>query len=163
MLVAAVQDPARRASTVRRPDVDRDARAAGRLAIYANEAKFPTHRDLFNKEWAPHRAVHFLAARVAGVPLAVDWLASRHPAIQLALFEAKFFGFQSASSPDADLPALISYYRTQQDKEGFTGIRRVLLQYDLLAGRLDDVQRGMTAIEDIVGDERRAIEPRSPS
>ena len=164
MLVAAVRRtfPARRSVTyysVART-IDRDAlHRTIRLAIYANDgAEFTTNRDLFDKEWAPHRAVHFLAAMVAGVPLAVDWLASRHPAIQLALFEAKFFGFQSASAPDPDLPALISYYRTQQDKEGFTGIRRVLLQYDLLAGRLDDVQRGMTAIEGIVGDERLAIE-----
>ena len=97
---------------------------------------------------------------VAGVPLAIDWLASRHPAIQLALFEAKFFGFHSASAPDPDLPTLISYYRTQQDKEGFTEIRRVLLQYDLLAGRLDDVQRGMTAIEDIVGENGWRLKPR---
>jgi hypothetical protein len=134
MLVAAVRRtfPARRSVTyysVART-IDRDAlHRAIRLAIYANDgAAFTTNRDLFDKEWAPHRAIHFLAAMVAGVPLAVDWLASRHPAIQLALFEAKFFGFQSASAPDPDLPALIPYYRM------------------------------LTAIEDIVGDERRAIE-----
>jgi hypothetical protein len=100
MLVAAVRRtfPARRSVTyysVART-IDRDAlHRAIRLAIYANDgAAFTTNRDLFDKEWAPHRAVHFLTAMLAGVPLAVDWLASRHPAIQLALFEAKFFGFQ---------------------------------------------------------------------
>ena len=163
LLVAAVQRsfPARRSVTyyaVARP-IDRDAlQRMIRLAIYANDgAEFTTNRDLFDKEWAPHRAVHFLATLVAGVPIAAGWLASRHPAIQLALFEAKFLGFQGAGVPDPDLPALVSHYREMQDSEGFTGIRRVLLQHDLLAGRLDDVQRGMMAIEDAVGDQRLAV------
>jgi hypothetical protein len=77
MLVAAVRRlfPARRSVTyysVART-IDRDAlHRTFRLAIYANDgAEFTTSRDLFDKEWASHRAVHFLAAMVAGVPLAV--------------------------------------------------------------------------------------------
>jgi superfamily II DNA or RNA helicase len=164
VLVAAIRRafPAQRSvtyySVVRA--IDRDAlHRTIRLAIYANDGpEFITKRDLLDKEWAPHRAVHFLAAVVAGVPLGADWLASRHPAIQLALLEAKFVGVLGAGVPEPDLPALISHCRVRQDTEGYAGIRRVLLQYDLLAGRLDDVQRSMMAIEDAVGDERLVAE-----
>jgi len=130
-----------------------------RLAIYANdEAEFVAKRDLYDKEWVPDRAVHFLAALLAGVTLADRWLASRRPAIQFALVEAKLLAFLSTGAPDADLPTLIAHSRSRQENGGFDRIRPVLLHYDLLAARLDDAHRDIVAIEGAADDQRRAVE-----
>jgi superfamily II DNA or RNA helicase len=130
-----------------------------RLAIYANDGPdFIKNRNLFDREWGLYSADYFLAALVAGVPLAIEWLASRQAAIQHALLEAKVAGALSGGVPEPDLPALISHCRERQDQEGHDGIRRLLLQYDLLAGKLDDLLRSAAAIEDAASDERLVAE-----
>ena len=130
-----------------------------RLAIYTNdEAGFTANRDLHDKECAPHRAADLLALVFRDTTLAVDWLASRHPAIQLALLDAKLSVFLRSGVPGPDLPALIAHYRAQQDREGFAAVRRVLPQYDLLAGRLDEVRRWIARIEDATDVTRLALE-----
>src|SRR3954447_16698773 len=148
-LVSAVRKvfPARRSSSYysygQRLDADALCRLI-RLAIYANdEAGFIADRELHDKELAPRRASHLLALLFAGVPLATEWLGGRRVAIQLALFEAKLSAFLETGVPGPDFPALIAYYRAQQDREGFDAVRRVLLQFDLLSGRLQDVRGGI--------------------
>jgi len=130
-----------------------------RLAIYANDADgFSTNRDLHHKKCDASRAADLLGQLFAMVPLAPGWLASRRPVIQLALFDAKLSAFLRTGVPGPDLPALLDHYRAQQDKEGFAAVRPALLLFDLLAGKLDDVQRGIAAVEDPVGIIRQALE-----
>jgi superfamily II DNA or RNA helicase len=153
-LVEAVRRsfPARRSSPYYSYAQQVDAEALCRLirlAVYANdEASFTAHRELHDKECAPRRASDLLELLFAGLPLAPEWLASRRVPIQLALFDAKLSAFLETGVPGPDLPALIAHYRAQQGKEGFTAVRRALLHHDLLAGRLDDLRRGLAEIED---------------
>src|SRR3954453_21773139 len=162
-LVSAVRKafPARRSSSYYSYGQQLDADALCRLirlAIYANdEAGFIADRELHDKELAPHRASHLLALLFAGVPLATEWLAGRGVAIQLALFEAKLSAFLETGVPGPDLPALIAHYRAQQDREGFGPVRRVLPQYDLLSGRLQDVRGGIGKGEDATGVTQQAL------
>jgi superfamily II DNA or RNA helicase len=162
-LVAAVRAtfPARRSTIYYGlQTVGRDAlQRVIRLAIYANDgAEFTANRDLHDKEWAPHRAIHFLASAFSDAPLATEWLSSRHPVIQFALFEAKFLAFSVTGVPGPDLPALIAHFRAQQGREGFAGFRDVLLRYDLIAGRLDAVRRAIAESPDNIDGARSALE-----
>ncbi|MBV8614306.1 MAG: hypothetical protein JOY66_11120, partial [Acetobacteraceae bacterium] len=153
-LVEAVRRsfPARRSSPYYSYAQQVDAEALCRLirlAVYANdEASFTAHRELHDKECAPRRASDLLELLFAGLPLAPEWLASRRVPIQLALFDAKLSAFLETGVPGPDLPALIAHYRAQRGKEGFTAVRHALLHHDLLAGRLDDLRRGLAEIED---------------
>ncbi len=163
-LIAAVRAmfPSRRSASYiyGRQSVSREAlQRLIRLAIYANEeAEFVAHRDLHDKEWAPHHTSHFLAATFADAPITADWVTSRQPAIQLALFEAKFIAFRATGVPGPDLPALIDHYRAQHGKEGFTGFSHVLLHYDMIAGRLDGVRCAIAESPDIGDGARQALE-----
>ena len=142
----------------RRPDLDALRRTI-RLAVYANDAAgFTADRDLHDEGCAPHRASDLLAALFAGSPLAPDWFASRRPAIQLALVGAKLASFLGAGAPDPDLPALVAHVRVQQDQEGFAEARRLLVDLDLLAGRLGDVRRASAGIADPADVLRPALE-----
>jgi len=162
-LVSAVRKafPARRSSSYYSYGQQLDADALCRLirlAIYANdEAGFIADRELHDKELAPHRASHLLALLFAGVPLATEWLTGRRVAIQLALFEAKLSAFLETGVSGPDLPALIAHYRAQQDREGFGAVRRALLHYDLLSGRLQDVRGGIGKGEDATGVTQQAL------
>ena len=104
------------------------------------------------------RATELLGLLFAALPLAPDWLASRRPVIQLALFDAKLSAFLRTGVPGPDLPALLDHYRGQQGKKDFAAVRPALLLLDLLAGKLDDVQRGIAGVEDPVGVIRQAFE-----
>ena len=164
LLVAAVRRvfPARRSTLYYSsgPQFDGDAlRRLVRLAIYANdEAGFVTNRDLHDRECAPHCAADLLELVFRTATLAADWLASRSPAIQLALFDAKLSAFLRSGVPGPGLPALIAHYRAQQGREGFASVGRVLLHYDVLACRLDDVRRGIAQLGDATGAVRPALE-----
>ena len=164
VLVAAVVRafPARRSMSyyLSGEQVDCDAvRRLIRLAIYANDAAgFSTNWDLHHEKCDASRAPDLLGALFATLPLALGWLASRRPVIQLALFNAKLSAFLRSGVPGPDLPALLDHYRAQQHKEDFAASRPALLLFDLLAGRLDDVQRGIAAVEDPVGTIRQAFE-----
>jgi len=130
-----------------------------RLAIYANDAAgFSTNWDLHHKKCDASRAADLLGQLFAAVPIAPGWLASRRQVIQLALFDAKLSAFLRSGVPAPDLPALLDHYRAQQDKEDFAAVRPALLLFDLLAGKLDDVQRGIAAVEDPIGTIRQALE-----
>ncbi len=130
-----------------------------RLAIYENDpAGFTANRDLHDKECGPLRTAELLGLLFAAVPLAADWLDSQRPVIQLALFDAKLSAFLRSGMPGPDLPALLGHYRLQQGKAGFAAVRPALLLFDLLAGRLGDVQRGIGAVEDQSGVTRQALE-----
>ncbi|MGI4945361.1 MAG: hypothetical protein ACRYHQ_33155, partial [Janthinobacterium lividum] len=130
-----------------------------RLAIYSNDAAgFSGNWDLHHKNCGGSRAADLLSLSFATVPLAPDWLASRRPVIQLALFDAKLSAFLRSGVSGPDMPALLDHFRAQQDKEEFAASRPALLLLDLLAGRLDDVQRGIAAVEDPVGTTQQALE-----
>ncbi len=163
-LVAAVRQafPARRSlsyySSVEQLDCDAVRRLI-RLAIYADDAAgFSTNWDLHDKKCGASRAADLLGQLFAAVPLAPGWLASRHPAIQLALFDAKLSAFLWTGVPGPDLPALLDHYRAQGDKEGFAAVRPALLLLDLLAGRLDDARRGIAAAGDPADAAWQAVE-----
>ena len=164
LLVAAVLRafPARRSMSYYSSgeQLDCDAvRRLIRLAIYANDAAgFSTNWDLHDKKWDASRAADLLGLLFAAVPLASSWLTSRHPVIQLALFDAKLSAFLRTGVPGPDLSALLDHYRAQQREEGFAAVRPALLLLGLLAGKLDDVQRGIAAVEDPVGIIRQALE-----
>jgi superfamily II DNA or RNA helicase len=121
-----------------------------RLAIYANdEGSFRTQRDLFDRLNAPYRAADFLPVVFRDATYSLDWAKSRHPLIQLALFEAKLTAVSLGAAPDPDLPALIAHYRAAQDRPEFTPVRQVLLAHDLQQARLDDAERGLAEIKDM--------------
>ena len=104
-----------------------------RLAVYANDAAgFGTNRDLHDKECGPTRAADLLSSLFTAMPLAADWLASRHPVLQLALFDAKLSAFLRTGVPGPDLPTLLDHYRALQGREGFAAVRPMLLLIDLL-------------------------------
>ncbi len=163
-LVAAVRQafPARRTlsyySSSEQLDCDAVRRLI-RLAVYADDAAgFTANLDLHDKKCGAPRAAGLLGQLFAAAPLAADWLASRRPVIQLALFDAKLSAFLRTGVPGPDLPALLDQYRARQGEEGFAAVRPALLLFDLLAGRLEDVQRGIAAIEDPAGLTRRMFE-----
>ena len=139
---------------------DRDsAHRAIRLAIYANDAAaFVASANLLDGSGSAYRTADFLATTFAEVPFAVDWLAGRDPVIQLALLKARLFALTAAGMTGIDLPALMDYYRARQGEEGFAGLRSVLLRYDLLAGRLDDLRRAIAETADGAVAERLALE-----
>ncbi len=142
----------------RRPDLDALRRTI-RLAVYANDtAGFTADRNLHDEDCAPHRAADLLALLFAGSPLAPDWFASRRPAIQLALVDAKLAAFLGTGVPDSDLPALVAHVRAQQGKQGYADAGRLLLDFDLLAGGLQDVRRAAAGIADPADALRPALE-----
>ena len=164
LLVAAVLRafPARRSMSYYSSGEQLDCDAVRRLirvGIYADDADgFSTNWDLHDKKCGASRASKMLSLLFAAVPLAPGWLAGRHPVIQVALFNAKLSAFLDVGLLGPDLPALLDHYRAQQGKEDFAALRPALLLFDLLAGKLDDVQRGIAAVEDPVGITRHAPE-----
>ena len=130
-----------------------------RLAIYANDAaEFTANRGLYGKTCLPSSGVDILTSLFTTTLLAPDWLASRAPAIQVALFHAKLSAFLETGVPGPDLPSLIAHGRAQQAEEDFAAVRSALLQFDLLAGRVDRVRDGIAEIEDTSGATRLAFE-----
>lgn len=139
---------------------DRDAlRRVIRLAIYANDAaEFTANKAVHDRIWNTDRTAQVLAAVYAGVPLAADWLASRDPVIQFALFQARFDDFATTDEPSPDLPALIAHFRVRREQEGFAGFDNLLLRCDLLAGRLDYIRRAITERNDSPDGTRQTLE-----
>jgi len=164
MLVAAVRKafPAQRSMSYYSSgqQVDCDAlRRLIRLAVYANDAAgFGISSELHDKECGPSRTADLLGLLFTALPLGPDWLASRHLAIQFALFDAKLSTFLRTGVPGPDLPALVAIYRAQQEQAGFAAVRPALLLFDLLAGRLDDVHRRIMAVENPAGVTRQMLE-----
>jgi hypothetical protein len=155
-LIGAVRNafPGQRVSyaSVSYPDPETLMRGL-RLAIYANDAEdFAKIRARFDIELAPRRAADFLAMLLASEPLEPNWLAGRHPTIQRALFEAKIVAFVETGMPAPDLESLFDRFRAQRYTKEFASVLPILLQYDLLAGRMDDLHQGMAAIDDKSGE-----------
>ncbi len=116
-----------------------------RLAVYANdEAAFVAQRDKHNAAFAPDRLTSALGQLFQQTPFALDWLGSRTPTLQLALFEGLMAAFLDRNPTIPGWQALIAYYRTLQDQPGFAPVRRTLLEHDLLALRLNEA-RGLLA------------------
>ncbi|MDD2706011.1 MAG: DEAD/DEAH box helicase, partial [Acidocella sp.] len=88
--------------------------------------------------------------------LSLAWLTSRHPIIQLALFEAKLAALALGAGPDRALPELIAHYRAAQDQPDFKPVRLALMAHNLLQARLDDVQRGLDEMQDMAPPARAA-------
>ena len=127
-----------------------------RLAVYANDAtEFIAQRDQHDSAFAPHRLTTLLGRLLRDEPFAADWLDSRAPAIQLALFEGRLAAFLAGHLSIPGMAELIARYRGRQDRPGFAPVRRALLEHDVLALRLDDV-RGALAKS---GRGRRAAAP----
>ena len=116
-----------------------------RLAVYANdEAGFIAQRDRHDSTFAPYRLATGLGQLFRQLPFAADWLDSRAPAIQLALFEGRITTFLTGELAIPGLPEMIARYRGLQDRPGYAPVRRALLEHDVLALRLDEA-RGLLA------------------
>ncbi len=135
---------------------DIDASAAHRLlrlAIYANdEAGFTAARDLHDKEAALPPPAEVIAAVFAWVPLAPDWLASRRAVIRFALFDVKVSALLWTGKSGPDTAEVIARYRAERTAAGMSP---VLLSYDLLACRLDEVRRDAVGADAVL---RQALE-----
>jgi len=121
-----------------------------RLAVYSgDEAGFTESRELYDKEVALRGTADLLTLLFANIPLTAEWLFSRPAAIQLALFDVKLAGFLGTGIADPELPTLIAHYRAEQGRADLAAVRPLLLNYDLLAGRLEEVRRGIAAAPDL--------------
>jgi len=130
-----------------------------RLAVYTNEVdEFILNRDLCDTALAPERTVMVLANAFYDIPLQADWIGSRHPVIQAPLLEAKLNAFIVTGLAGSEMPATITLCRKRRGEAGFTDLAAQLLRYDLLAGRLDDLQDVLQTIGDGAGDTQRAVE-----
>lgn len=130
-----------------------------RLAIYMNDATaFAANRNRHEKLAVSPDTSGLLASLFQGVDLEVDWLDSRHPTIQAAIFGAKLAAFLQSAHPDPGLPSLIRHFRERQGKEDFAPIGRMLLDYTLLAGQLSEVKRELPTLRGPQDDERQGLE-----
>lgn len=121
-----------------------------RVAIYVNdEVAFRTYCDLFDQINTPYLTADFLPVAFQDATFSLDWVTSRHPVIQLALFEAKLAAAALGAVPDPALPTLLLHYRSLADRPEFAPVQLVLMSYDLRQARLDDVQRGLSEIQDM--------------
>jgi len=119
-----------------------------RLAVYANdEAGFIAQRDLHDGAFSPYRLTTGLGRLLHQETLDPDWLDSRAPAIQQALFEGRITAFLTGHLAIPGVPDLIARYRALRDRPGFASVRRALLEYDVLALRLDEA-RGLLPMLD---------------
>ena len=116
-----------------------------RLAVYANDdAAFIVQRDKHDAAFAPHRMASTLSLTLRQTPLGIEWLDSRTPTIQLALFEGLMAAFLAGALDIPEWPSLIARYRRFQEDPGFAPVRPILLEHDLLTLRLDEA-RGLAA------------------
>ncbi|MDD2878297.1 MAG: DEAD/DEAH box helicase [Acidiphilium sp.] len=123
-----------------------------RLAIYTNEGeRFAELCEFHDKQCAPNQSIDLFVHFYFGVPLGIDWLNRRHPYIQIALFKAKLAGLGAFGVPPPDLQTLLPHFRSVQDQEQFAGVVPLLLDYDLLAGHINDVQHRLASFEDPAG------------
>jgi len=112
-----------------------------RLAIYANDdTDFITRCDKHDAAFAPHRLHCTLGRLLQRTPLGIEWLDTRTPTIQLALFEGLMTAFVAGALDIPGWPSVIAHYRRLQDAPGFAPLRRTLLEHDLLALRLDEAR-----------------------
>jgi hypothetical protein len=129
-----------------------------RLAIYANdEAAFSAACDLYVKRWSSGGMTSFLVGTYAEEPLALDWLTSRTPLLQFPLFVARLNAFGASGVPGPDLPGLLAHYRSRRREDGYAAFNLVLSDYDLMAGRLDDLRDTIAGDQDTNGT-RQALE-----
>jgi len=113
----------------------------GRLAVYANnDSDFIAQRDKHDALFAPHRLTSIFAELLTETPLDIDWLGSRKPAIQAALLEGLMEAFLGGALEIPGWPLLLARFRQMEGAQGFRPVRRVLLQHDLLALRLDEAR-----------------------
>ncbi len=101
-----------------------------RLAIYANDAaEFAANRQRLAPGPGSDLVASFLAGVYDGVPLEMDWLASRHPVIQSALLEAKFLVAAETGRPDPALAEMVAWYRERFGREGYGDYRHLLMRW----------------------------------
>ncbi len=130
-----------------------------RLALYTSDEKqFVAKRDLYEKSYAPHSVAEFLGLLFSGIPLETDWLAGRPVSAQIAVLQARLSTFLGSGVPAPDMPTLVAYYRARQDSDSFAAVRPILLYYDLLAGRIEDVRQGCLDIRNNTGGAFLAME-----
>jgi superfamily II DNA or RNA helicase len=118
-----------------------------RLAIYANDGD--TYKQLialYNEGFNRARGPHIVETLFLRAALDVEWLASRAMHIQYPLFWLKLEHFLASGQLPADLPPLIAHYRALEDAPGYQDFKWLLLQSDILAGRIGPARRKIEAI-----------------
>jgi superfamily II DNA or RNA helicase len=121
-----------------------------RLAIYLNDHKaFCSQRDLADQFSGPRQTADLLQAVFQNATFSLDWLTSRHPAIQAVLVATKLAGAAAGAVPGPEMPAIISHYRAVQSQSEFESLRPALLSHDLQQARLDDVRSGLGGVPGI--------------
>ena len=78
--------------------------------------------------------------------LDVPWLASRAPVIQYSFFATKLEHFLTGGQAPSDMAALVAHYRAREDEPGFAPFKWLLLNSDLLAGRIAAARRKIDAL-----------------
>ena len=121
-------------------DLTAEVRLA-RLAIYANEAAdFAARRTRYDASVmaVSQPLVPLLGRVLAAAAFVPDWLESRDPVIQVALFEGRVAAFLAGNLSIQDMPALIARYGDLQDRPGFTSVRATLLEHGVMTLRRDE-------------------------
>lgn len=120
-----------------------------RHAIYRNDGEqFAALCAFHDKHCVPHSSTRVLATLFSATPIGVDWLRSRQPLIQIGLFKAKLDAESEMHDPMPDLDTLRTYFRSVQSEAAFATLAPVLLDDDLLAGRVDEARTRLAAVPD---------------
>ena len=130
-----------------------------RLALYTNnEPLFVRQGDLCDRWLAPERTVVVLANLFHDVPLEVGWLASRLPAIQAPLLEARLNSLIVTGRTWPEQEEAIALCRRLRGQAGFARMAFQLVRYDLLGGQMDVLQDDLDALGDATAELRLATD-----
>ncbi len=129
-----------------------------RMAVYTNDAAgFATDSALYDRASGGPQTFVFLFHTFVDIPLRADWIASRTPAIQAMLLEARLNTFV-AGLTDPDMPAVIALCRTRWGEPGFEELEHQLRRYDLLALNLDTLRAAVAVATGNPTDRSRTME-----
>jgi superfamily II DNA or RNA helicase len=129
------------------------------FAVYANDAEvFRGAAEHYAALPAMGHPSDIVASMFCDRPLTVDWVASRLPPMRMPILVGLIYAFLTKGVAGPDLPRLIDYARQQQTEPDSHHIRLLLLQYNLLGGRLDAVRDGWSLFETAAADTRQCAE-----
>lgn len=128
------------------PESDGSALRRLRHAIYANDGDaFPQLVEACSNDYRQTRGSYSLGRLFCDTLLDVPWLASRAVVIQYSFFATKLEHFLTGGQAPADLAALIEHYRAREEEPGLAPFKWLLLNSDLLAGRIAAARRKIDA------------------
>ena len=117
-----------------------------RLSVYANDRE--SYGQLlggYTKGFRRAIGPHILETLFRDAALDLEWLAARHPDIQHGLFAIKLDHFLNTGQASSDLAALVAHYQAHEHDPAYEGFKWLLLQTDLLGGRVGSVRKKVEA------------------